>query len=133
MTITRAREITRQFSHNFVATMRLEETAEYKSVVDDAIEWAKTNEPSLFYGIVHDYLIFLTDTLTAASVPHANIGNRSLVPATTVTARIAPTSLTVTAHAQAGKRGWRSDNHTDQYPDIYCRSHSICADIRPDT
>lgn len=59
MTITRAREITRQFAHNFVATMRPEEAAEYKSVVDDAIEWAKANEPGLFYGIVHDYLNFL--------------------------------------------------------------------------
>lgn len=59
MTITRAREITRQFARNFVATMRAEETAEYKSVVDDAIEWAKVNEPSLFYGLVHDYLSFL--------------------------------------------------------------------------
>lgn len=59
MTITRAREITRQFAHNFVATMRTEEAAEYKSVVDDAIEWAKVNEPSLFYGIVHDYIDFL--------------------------------------------------------------------------
>ena len=59
MTITRARKITRQFAHNFVATMRPEEAAEYKSVVDDAIEWAKANEPSLFYGIVHDYLNFL--------------------------------------------------------------------------
>lgn len=59
MTITRARKITRQFAHNFVNTMRPEEAAEYKSVVDDAIEWAKVNEPSLFYGIVHDYLNFL--------------------------------------------------------------------------
>ena len=59
MTITRAKEITRQFTHNFVATMRAEETAEYKSIVDDAIEWAKVNEPSLFYGLVHDYLGFL--------------------------------------------------------------------------
>ena len=59
MTITRAREITRQFAHNFVATMRPEEAAEYKSVVDDAIWWAKANEPSLFYSIVHDYLGFL--------------------------------------------------------------------------
>lgn len=73
MTITRAREITRQFSHNFVATMRLEETAEYKSVVDDAIEWAKTNEPSLFYGIVHDYLNFLdrhTDRRICSTCKH---------------------------------------------------------------
>ena len=59
MTITRAREITHQFAHNFVATMRTEEAAEYKSVVDDAIEWAKVNEPSLFYCIVHDYIDFL--------------------------------------------------------------------------
>ena len=59
MTITRTRKITRQFAHNFVATMRPEEAAEYKSVVDDAIEWAKVNEPGLFYGIVHDYLNFL--------------------------------------------------------------------------
>lgn len=59
MTITRAREITRQFAHNFVSTMRPEEAAEYKSVVDDAIEWAKVNEPSLLYGLVHDYLNFL--------------------------------------------------------------------------
>lgn len=59
MTITRARKITRQFAHNFVDTMRPEEATEYKSVVDDAIEWSKVNEPSLFYGIVHDYLNFL--------------------------------------------------------------------------
>lgn len=59
MTITRAKEITRQFAHNFVATMRPEEAAEYKSVVDDAIWWAKANEPSLLYGLVHDYLNFL--------------------------------------------------------------------------
>lgn len=59
MNITRAREITRQFAHNFVATMRPEEAVEYKSVVDDAIEWAKVNEQSLLYGLVHDYLNFL--------------------------------------------------------------------------
>lgn len=59
MTITRAREITRQFARNFVATMRHKEATEYKSVVDDAIEWAKANEPGLFYCIVHDYLNFL--------------------------------------------------------------------------
>ena len=73
MTITRAREITRQFASNFVATMRPEEATEYKSVVDDAIEWAKVNEPSLFYGLVHDYLNFLdrhTEHHTCSTCKH---------------------------------------------------------------
>lgn len=125
MTITRTRKITRQFAHNFVATMRPEEAAEYKSVVDDAIEWAKVNEPGLFYGIVHDYLNFLdmnTEHHICSTCKHWDpFTERAAVP----TAHTARTLLTGITPAITGKRGLTNNGSYLQCPisccDVYKR------------
>lgn len=62
MTITHAKAITNRYANGSVASMQLDEAADYKAITDDAVVWAMEHEPRIFYDLVLRYLQHLENT-----------------------------------------------------------------------
>ena len=62
MTITRAKAITNRYANGSVASIQLDEAADYKAITDDAVVWAMEHEPRIFYDLVLRYLQHLEST-----------------------------------------------------------------------
>lgn len=72
MTITRARTITNRYANGSVASMQLDEAADYKAITNDAVVWAMEHEPRIFYDLVLRYLQELenADNHTCSTCKH---------------------------------------------------------------